>query len=195
MARLLLGGETNENNPQVIMFDPVLQAKFDKIKHALGGEVVTLESNTAALDKMIVKATGPGDSGTYFLVDFAAGKVEAMGWEYPTILQADVAATRTFTYKAADGLQIEGVLTLPLGREAKNAPLVVLPHGGPLSFDYIQFDWWAQPTPPADMPSSNPTSAAPMASASPSPTPATVSGAARWRPIFPMVSPTWPARA
>jgi dienelactone hydrolase len=143
-THLLMGAETNDDNPQTVMLDPVLQAKFDKIKRALGGEIVTLVSTTAALDRMIIKAQGPGDSGTYFLVDYAAGKIEAMGWEYPTILQGDVAVTRTITYKAADGLELEGVLTLPLGREAKNAPLVVLPHGGPAGHDYIRFDWWAQ---------------------------------------------------
>ena len=143
-THLLMGAETNDNDPKLLMFDPALQAKFDKIKRALAGEVVSLVSTTAALDKMIVKATGPGDSGTYFLVDYAAGKVEAIGWEYPTILQADVAVTKTFTYKAADGLEIQGILTLPPGRDAKNAPLVVLPHGGPHDFDYLHFDWWAQ---------------------------------------------------
>jgi dipeptidyl aminopeptidase/acylaminoacyl peptidase len=93
---------------------------------------------------MIVLAQGPGDSGTYFFVDLAAGKVEAVGWEYPTILQASVAATKTITYKAADGLDMQGIVTLPVGQEAKNAPLVVLPHGGPASFDFIHFDFWAQ---------------------------------------------------
>ena len=47
-------------------------------------------------------------------------------------------------YKAQDGLEIEGVLTLPPGREAKDLPLVMLPHGGPRSHDGDGFDWWAQ---------------------------------------------------
>jgi dipeptidyl aminopeptidase/acylaminoacyl peptidase len=49
------------------------------------------------------------------------------------------------SYKAADGLEMEGVLTLPLGREAKGLPLVVMPHGGPIvEGDRATFDWWAQ---------------------------------------------------
>jgi dipeptidyl aminopeptidase/acylaminoacyl peptidase len=47
-------------------------------------------------------------------------------------------------WKAADGLALRGVLTLPTGRTAKNLPLVVLPHGGPEARDYPVFDWWAQ---------------------------------------------------
>jgi len=38
-------------------------------------------------------------------------------------------------------LQIHAYLTLPPFREAKNLPLVVLPHGGPQSRDYGDFDW------------------------------------------------------
>ena len=39
---------------------------------------------------------------------------------------------------------MDGVLTLPPGKEAKGLPLVVLPHGGPHSEDTVSFDWWAQ---------------------------------------------------
>jgi dipeptidyl aminopeptidase/acylaminoacyl peptidase len=47
-------------------------------------------------------------------------------------------------YKAADGTKLQGVLTLPPGREPKKLPLVVLPHGGPQARDYPSFDFWAQ---------------------------------------------------
>ena len=38
-------------------------------------------------------------------------------------------------YKSRDGLTIHGYLTLPVGREAKNLPVVVNPHGGPWARD------------------------------------------------------------
>ena len=48
-------------------------------------------------------------------------------------------------FKAADGLEMDGVLTLPPGRAAKNLPLVVMPHGGPIdAFDRPGFNYWAQ---------------------------------------------------
>ena len=47
-------------------------------------------------------------------------------------------------YTAADGLELDGILTLPPGREAKGLPLVMLPHGGPHAYDEEAFDWWAQ---------------------------------------------------
>ncbi len=141
---LLDGVVTAPPQSRLTLFDPIAQAKFDKVKRALGGEAVTLVSATDSFDQMIVKTEGPGDSGTYFRVDLKAGSVKAIGWDYPTILQADVAAYRTFAYKAADGLALEGVLTLPLGRPARNAPLIVLPHGLEGGRSAPGFDWWAQ---------------------------------------------------
>ena len=47
-------------------------------------------------------------------------------------------------YRAADGRTIHAYLTLPLNREAKNLPLIVLPHGGPHSRDEPGFDWISQ---------------------------------------------------
>jgi dipeptidyl aminopeptidase/acylaminoacyl peptidase len=126
------------------MFDPAAQAKIEKVKRALAGESVTVVSSTDSFDRMIVQTEGPGDSGTYFLVDLKLGTVKAIGWVYPTILQDNVAPVRTITYKAADGLQINGVLTLPLGRTAQNAPLIVMPHGSDVDLTVAGFGWWAQ---------------------------------------------------
>ena len=141
---LLIGGVTNSDSPRTILFDPTLQSRFDKVTRALGGENVTLESATSNLDRMIVRAEGPGDSGTFFFVDVAARKVEAVAWAYPTILQDAVGTVSIVDYKAADGLELHGVLTLPPGKPAKGLPVVVLPHGGPEARDYAHFDWWAQ---------------------------------------------------
>ena len=48
------------------------------------------------------------------------------------------------TYKSSDGLEIPAYLTVPKGMEAKNLPLLVLPHGGPWSRDYWGYSGWIQ---------------------------------------------------
>jgi dipeptidyl aminopeptidase/acylaminoacyl peptidase len=140
----LIGAVTNGDDPKTLLLDPALQAKFDKAIRALPGEIVNLVSATSDLDHMVLLAQGTGDSGTYYLVDYPQRKLEAVAWRYPTILQAAVGEVRVVPYKASDGLQMQGILTLPSGCEAKNLPLVVLPHGGPQARDYKRFDWWAQ---------------------------------------------------
>jgi dipeptidyl aminopeptidase/acylaminoacyl peptidase len=42
-----------------------------------------------------------------------------------------MARAQPVQYKSRDGLTINGYLTLPLGRPAKNLPVIVNPHGGP----------------------------------------------------------------
>ncbi|HEX4740899.1 MAG TPA: alpha/beta fold hydrolase [Caulobacteraceae bacterium] len=143
-TRLLLGAVTNEDDPRTVMVDPSLQAKFDKVAKALAGESVALVSANSTLDRMILRAEGPVDSGTYYFVDYPSRKIEAIAWDYPTILQGAVAESRIVAYKASDGLEMQGVLTLPSGRPAKSLPLVVMPHGGPEERDYKGFNWWAQ---------------------------------------------------
>ena len=141
---LLIGGVTNSDSPETILFDPALQAKFAIAARAFKGERVYLASATDSLDRMVVYTEGDGDSGTYFYIDLPAHKANALLWAYPTILQDAVGPVSLVSYQASDGLQMQGVLTLPPGRAAKGLPVVVLPHGGPEERSYLSFDWRAQ---------------------------------------------------
>ena len=49
----------------------------------------------------------------------------------PWLKESELAPMKPVEYKSRDGLTIHGYLTLPLGREAKNLPVVINPHGGP----------------------------------------------------------------
>lgn len=95
-------------------------------------------------NRLIVETDGANDSGTWWLVDIPNSDAAPLGYSYPGVKDSDVNPWRVVHYKAADGLDIEGVLTLPVNAKAEKLPLVVLPHGGPEARDYPQFDWWAQ---------------------------------------------------
>ncbi len=141
---VLLGG-IRPDGQTAIFFDPKLQAHFDAVKKAFKGYAIRLETWSSNLQQMVVMTSGGDDPGTYWLVNMATGKADELMSAYPAIAPKDVGPTRMFAYKAGDGLPLEGVLTLPPGREAKDLPLVVLPHGGPLGqSDHVGFDWWAQ---------------------------------------------------
>jgi dipeptidyl aminopeptidase/acylaminoacyl peptidase len=93
---------------------------------------------------VLVTTNGNGDSGTWWTVDLAANAASPVGFERPGINPPDVGAISTVAYKAADGLDMDGILTLPVGKPPKNLPLIMMPHGGPTSHDEASFDWWAQ---------------------------------------------------
>ncbi|HQT52011.1 MAG TPA: S9 family peptidase [Phenylobacterium sp.] len=91
----------------------------------------------------------PSDQGAktgaaYMFVDLTAGRASMVDDMQAGLGPDELATPKMITYKAGDGLEIPAVLTLPKGRDAKNLPLVVMPHGGPESYDGLGFDWWSQ---------------------------------------------------
>jgi dipeptidyl aminopeptidase/acylaminoacyl peptidase len=138
-------GETLRNDErEKTFFAPTLQARWKGTKKAFPNNIVHLESWSTDFNKLIVLTEGGDDSGTYWLVDIQKHSADPIGSQYPDVKSADVGPVSMVDYRAADGLALHGVLTLPPGRPAKGLPLVVLPHGGPEARDYPGFDWWAQ---------------------------------------------------
>jgi dipeptidyl aminopeptidase/acylaminoacyl peptidase len=89
-----------------------------------------------------VEVNGPLHGFEYDLMDIKTHHAERVGEVYEG-LGAPLEVKR-IDYAAADGLKIPAYLTLPRGKEPKNLPLIVFPHGGPRARDTAQFDWWAQ---------------------------------------------------
>jgi dipeptidyl aminopeptidase/acylaminoacyl peptidase len=125
-------------------FEPRLKAAWPQVRQVFTGRQVSLTSHTPDYAKLIVYVEGTGEPGGYYLVDLGAKKVKRLGGAYPALTGADIAQVQAIKYKAADGLEINGYLTLPTGKPAKGLPLIVLPHGGPQARDTAGFDWWAQ---------------------------------------------------
>jgi dipeptidyl aminopeptidase/acylaminoacyl peptidase len=126
------------------MLDPALEERLENARHAFPGLRMHLESFSDDFSRLIVFTDGGDDSGTYWLFDTASNSVQALGSAHPGVTSDHVGKVRMVEWKAGDGLDLWGVLTLPPGRPGKDLPLVVLPHGGPEARDYPGFDWWAQ---------------------------------------------------
>jgi dipeptidyl aminopeptidase/acylaminoacyl peptidase len=140
----LLGILRNGAHQRPQFFDPQQQAAVNRIYRAFADFEVDLMDWTPDFSRVLVRTSGNGDSGTWYLVDMARMSAAAVGYERKALGPEYVGPVSTVTYKAGDGMDIDGILTLPPGREAKNLPLVVLPHGGPHAADEEGFDWWAQ---------------------------------------------------
>lgn len=143
-SNLLVGYAVAGANRRTVYFDPARQAQMDKIARAFSGKRPWVMSASASQDRVVVYTDGGDDSGSYWLVDLKALKADPLGEAYPRVTPSKVGKTRRFAWAAADGLAMEGILTLPPGREARGLPVVVLPHGGPEGFDDLGFHWWAQ---------------------------------------------------
>ncbi len=145
-SHLTIGFRVGGFFDDVVFLDPSIEAKWRGVQAAFPGEKVTLVSWANGMSRWVVEVEGPHDSGRYFLVDLAKSTASLLGAIHPQIKPDQVAASTWFDYTAGDGTKLRGVLTLPPGREPKNLPLVMMPHGGPGNgtYDTPAFDWWAQ---------------------------------------------------
>ena len=89
----------------------------------------------------ILFAENDDTPGMFLLGDRQQGSIEMLFSQYPNIQPQHVGVHQLVTYKARDGKQIEGYLTLPKTGEAP-FPTIVHPHGGPAGRDYSGFDTW-----------------------------------------------------
>jgi dipeptidyl aminopeptidase/acylaminoacyl peptidase len=125
-------------------FDAKLQASWNAVIKAFPGEQVSLASWSDDKRRLIVQVDSPTLGPAYALVDLNTKSAQLLGDTYLGLTPEGVSEMRPIKYKAADGLEITGYLTLPRGKDPKNLPLVVLPHGGPQGRDTLGFDWWSQ---------------------------------------------------
>jgi len=139
----LIGYVKDGDIPEDHFYDGVQEKTMAGVRRAFPGLSVSLIDFSADFTHLIVQTEGVGDPQTWWRVDTKTGSAKPLGVSYPGALD-NVGPMRMVKYKAADGLEMAGVLTLPPGRKPAGLPIVVLPHGGPSARDYPGFDWWAQ---------------------------------------------------
>ena len=144
MTGQAIGYVQGGTEPKPVFFDSVKQSNADKVRRAFAGLEMRIVDWTPDLTKAIVRTSGNGDSGSWFLVNIANLSAKGVGAERPLVSAKWVGKVSRFQYKAQDGLELDGVLTLPPGRETMNLPVIMFPHGGPSAYDTVEFDWWAQ---------------------------------------------------
>jgi dipeptidyl aminopeptidase/acylaminoacyl peptidase len=144
VTHLWIGEILLNDQRESVFFSPALQARWAGARRAFPKNFVHLSSWTPDFNRMVVFTEGGDDSGTYWIVDVTKHSADPIGSAYPAVKGDDVGAVGMVDWKAADGFELYGILTLPPGRQPKALPLVVLPHGGPQARDYPSFDWWAQ---------------------------------------------------
>jgi dienelactone hydrolase len=71
------------------------------------------------------------DPGSYYLLDRRTMKASLLFSSLETIDPAKMAERRPIRFKARDGLELHGYLTMPAHAPGSKVPLVLMPHGGP----------------------------------------------------------------
>ncbi|MES2635581.1 MAG: alpha/beta fold hydrolase [Pseudomonadota bacterium] len=115
-----------------IWFDPQWKAVQARVDALLPNTVNLMEiARRPEVPFVLVHAYSDVDPGRYILYNYETGKQTVLGAVMRDIEPRQMATRDFVRYKARDGLEIPGWLTVPRGSKGKKLPLVVLVHGGP----------------------------------------------------------------
>ncbi|MGE7942184.1 prolyl oligopeptidase family serine peptidase [Lysinibacillus xylanilyticus] len=123
-------------------FDEDFEKLFRKIQNKLGVPESELGINDYNKDmtKFIVSVASDTVYGKYYYYDSTTDELTELATLSPWLNPEELAEMHPISYKSRDGLTINGYLTLPKNKEAKNLPLIVNPHGGPWFRDMWGFN-------------------------------------------------------
>ncbi|MEA3638837.1 MAG: S9 family peptidase [Lamprobacter sp.] len=134
--------------PEWTIIDPSIADDLAYLEETAEG-TVAIVSRTLADDRWIFVDQPDDGPATYYLYDRESRepresteqreprKAERLFVTRPELAEYDLAKMQPLEIQARDGLTLPSYLTLPLGLEPKQLPLVLLVHGGPWARD----DW------------------------------------------------------
>jgi dipeptidyl aminopeptidase/acylaminoacyl peptidase len=113
----------------------VLDARWKELYASLEEKLPGQETIVTSYDRMeelfTVRAISDRSLGAYYLYDLPNATLIKLSDVSPWLPEADLVTMQPIKYTSRDGLTIHGYLSLPKGRDPKNLPVVVNPHGGP----------------------------------------------------------------
>jgi dipeptidyl aminopeptidase/acylaminoacyl peptidase len=140
--RVVYGVRYSGFKPSYEFFDTKLNARIRGINAVLPDSALTINDYTPDWSSMILHRDGDGSSGEF--IRYQKGSLDLLTFARPNIKPEHVNQVQEMTYKARDGLVIPTLLTLPKDKPIENLPAIMMPHGGPESYDKMGFDWLAQ---------------------------------------------------
>jgi len=137
-ARKLVGLRYDALKPGVKWLDARWAAAQASLDAAFPGHLNLFRPADNGDSQMLVFSYSDRHSGTWYLFDAAAKKVEDIVSMRPWLKEPDLVEMQPLVFKSRDGLDIPAYLFLPKGSEGRKLPLVVNIHGGP----HVRADYW-----------------------------------------------------
>ncbi len=118
----------DEAKPQKHFLNTDVEKIYSNIAAKLKGDEMNIVDRDSAENKFIINTYTDKNPGSYYLYEKSDGKLTKLADIYSGIHPEEFCAMRPISFKASDGLTLNGYLTVPNGKEAKNLPVVVMPH-------------------------------------------------------------------
>lgn len=116
------------------LFDEEIAEDFAVISQICDGEFNLISRDLKDRTWLVAYTTDNGPV-YYYKYERESKSSHFLFSDRPELEELSLASMQPISYEARDGLIIHGYLTLPINREEKNLPTVLLVHGGPWSRD------------------------------------------------------------
>ena len=140
----LFGVAYDDGKPRYEYFDKEnpFAKMHENLQKSLPSQVLIPTSFTSDGNLAVVQGYADNVPGDFYLYDRGNRKLDYLvsknAWFKPEML----ARMEPVYFVARDGTPIDGLLTIPLGSNRKNMPLIINPHGGPFG---IKDEWGYNP--------------------------------------------------
>lgn len=121
-------------------FDKESEEIHQELEKKHEGCISIVVGNDDARTKAIAAIFSDRMPPRYYIYEYKSKECKEAANCYPWINEEHMSNVKSISYKSRDGLDIHGYLTLPIGLDPKNLPVVVHPHGGPWSRDEWGYD-------------------------------------------------------
>lgn len=111
--------------------DKEFSANFQGLVNAFPQHAVNVNSATADNKLQVLQVKSANAPASFYLFHAESQQVSFLLGSAPWLMDRELPQTEIIQYQARDGQQLTALLTLPVGVDAKNLPLIMLPHGGP----------------------------------------------------------------
>lgn len=144
-SQRVIGYTTYGEKRDRVYFDPEYKALAESLHKALPKlPIVSFVDSTADGNKLLIFAGSDQDPGRFYVFDKGAKTLNEAMLARPELEKYQLAEMKPVTVAGSGGISIPAYLTLPPGKDAKNLPAIIMPHGGPGARDYWGFDWLSQ---------------------------------------------------
>ena len=120
-----------EEKPTKHFLNDSIKHIYDNLALQLHNTEINIVGRDSAEDKFFVFTYTDRNPGTYYLYEKAGEKLTKLGDINSSIKPEELCDMKPISFKARDGLLINGYLTLPQGSAATDLPVVVMPHDLP----------------------------------------------------------------
>ena len=144
VSKALIGTSYTDDRRRRYWKDKDISEDYDWLQKQLPGKTIGFGSSTTDENFWLISAYGDTDPGATYLYDRKGNTLEFQYRGRPDMPVNDLAEMQAVRYKSSDGLEIPAYLTLPKGVEAKNLPVIIMPHGGPWARDYWGYNPYHQ---------------------------------------------------